>query len=271
MVLLIILGCASATYHLTNLGLRNLFDVNEKVGVAVSLCTTVLILCYWAATGDIILHNLLGCALCIQFISTLRFPSLKIAVVCLSLLVVYDIFWVFFSEYFFEKNVMVSVATKVAANPIYEVGKHMHMAMRYVKPTMELPIKLMIPNFENGRMMMLGLGDIALPGALVSLALRCDQAIQSTNDTDPADPEAPTLSLKISNKPVPVMGLFQHAMVGYFMGLVGAFVGNFLSAHAQPALIYLVPAVLLAIVSRALAVGRLQDVWAGPVKVQQSS
>jgi hypothetical protein len=241
---------------------------DERV-MAVSLCATLGAVVYWLMTGNVIVHNLLGCALCTVFISTLRFPSLKLAVLCLSLLVAYDIFWVFCSEYFFQKNVMVDVATKVASNPVYRAGQQLNIDLTdYVAPTLELPIKLMFPTFVNGRMVMLGLGDIALPGALVAFALRCDMDIgrakevqESSDDLEAADndtahrtyPDAPTF-------------LFNCTMVGYFVGLVSAFVGNTLSGHPQPALIYLVPGVLLTMVAGAWRIGQLKNVWHGPSK-----
>ena len=46
-------------------------------------------------------------------------------------------------------------------------------------------------------------------------------------------------------------------------GLVGAFVGNTVSGHAQPALIYLLPAVVIAIVIRGYAIGKLHELWLG--------
>mmetsp|Transcript_27723 Transcript_27723/g.46601 ORF Transcript_27723/g.46601 Transcript_27723/m.46601 type:complete len:375 (-) Transcript_27723:99-1223(-) len=305
LILLIIVGSISALYNLVYLCIRySCSQVHGNMAIALSTALTLVALIDWIITGDVIVHNLLGCSLCIVFISTLRFPSLKLAVICLSLLVLYDIFWVFCSEFIFRKNVMVEVATKVAANPIYDMGEQLHVeVLKSVKPTMELPMKLMVPNFTSGRMMMLGLGDIALPGALVSLALRCDHAIHYQNvnweRVVSSDPEAGakgggnndgiisnTLTVPAQTFTISAAGdpnntsdlsstgnskLFQFAMWGYFIGLVAAFVGNHVSGHAQPALIYLVPAVLAAIVSRAWQIGHLQDAWIGPLKIQQSS
>ena len=51
-------------------------------------------------------------------ISTVRIDRLKVIVVIFILLFVYDIFWVFFSEHFFQKNVMVTVANQNFTQPI---------------------------------------------------------------------------------------------------------------------------------------------------------
>ena len=305
MALLVLVGAASLL-QLTYLSIQYFISrMNERTAFAFALVATVVATIDWALTGNVVVHNLLGCALCITFISTLRFPSMKIAVICLSLLVVYDIFWVFCSEFFFHKNVMVEVATQVASNPIYEVGQHMHVSMlKYVKPTVELPLKLMFPNAATGRMVMLGLGDIALPGALVAFALRCDNAIvkekvaedendeetglirehngksnsctQSNSNTNSSSGGASgsvssLTTASPSGKTSIATPLFNHAMCGYFFGLIAAFVGNTWSGHPQPALIYLVPGVLLPVLGKAWHTGKLNDVWAGPLKIQQST
>jgi hypothetical protein len=208
------------------------------------------------------------------FISTLRFPSLKIAALCLSLLVVYDIFWVFCSEYFFTQNVMVEVATKVASNPVYEIGHYFHFAfLSSINPTLELPIKLMFPNFATGRMIMLGLGDIALPGALVAYSLRCDLELNRETENNLAcveEGETHSLLLVATTPITAVNALFNYTLGGYFFGLVAAFVGNSLSGHPQPALIYLVPGVIGTFAYKAWQMGKLKEVWQGPIKIRSA-
>ena len=55
--------------------------------------------------------------------AAVRLPNVRIATFLFSGLLCYDLFWVFFSQRFFETNVMVNVATKTAENPI-EVMAH---------------------------------------------------------------------------------------------------------------------------------------------------
>jgi Signal peptide peptidase len=45
-------------------------------------------------------------------------PNLKLLLLLLGGLVVYDIFWVFYSSRFFGSNVMETVATQKSSNPI---------------------------------------------------------------------------------------------------------------------------------------------------------
>ena len=52
----------------------------------------------------------MGMGLCVAFIAFVRLPSLKVSTLLLSGLLLYDVFWVFFSQYVFSANVMVKVS-----------------------------------------------------------------------------------------------------------------------------------------------------------------
>lgn len=56
----------------------------------------------------------MGMGLCVAFIAFVRLPSLKVSTLLLTGLLLYDVFWVFFSSYIFSTNVMVKVATRPA-------------------------------------------------------------------------------------------------------------------------------------------------------------
>ena len=246
----------------------------------------------WATTGSFIAHDILGCSICICCIAAIRFPSMKLATLCLCLLVCYDIFWVFYSEYWFHKNVMVNVATKSSPNPLQSFGENYGIkSLAALNPTIELPIKLMWPAVwtatANIRYIMLGLGDIVLPGFFVALALRCDmnQSLDTVHD-QPLLPISTTAtatwsiytggfftntSSKLPCSDVALrskkrLDLFHFAMCGYFLGLITAFSVGYIFQHAQPALIYLVPGVLLPVAGRAWQTDRLLEIWNGPFK-----
>ena len=179
-------------------------------------------------------------------------------------------------EYFFQKNVMVDVAMKSANNPLQELGTLYHIPLfKSLRPKLELPIKLLVQSsFETAgsRVMMLGLGDIALPGFLISLALRCD--IFHINK--PALPFYSPEGLLLRDKALPKSSLlpgrsssnlFECSMIGYVLGLILAFYIGAVSGHAQPALIYLVPGVIIPISLRAWQKKMLLEVWNGPAKL----
>ena len=65
--------------------------------------------------------------LCVAFIAFVRLPSLKVSTLLLSGLLLYDVFWVFFSQYVFNANVMVKVATRPADNPVGAMARKLHL------------------------------------------------------------------------------------------------------------------------------------------------
>ena len=108
----------------------------------------------------------MGVSLCVCFISFVRLPSLKVSTLLLTGLLIYDVFWVFFSSYIFNSNVMVRVATRSADNPVGALSKKLHLnnigyGANKDAPKLSLPGKLIFPSINNtGHFSMLGLGDI---------------------------------------------------------------------------------------------------------------
>merc|ERR1712066_128700 len=88
---------------------------------------------------------------------------------------------------------------------------------------------------------MLGFGDIALPGLLVSFLRRHDL---------------------LSNRRL-LRGYFLPSLVGYFIGLSTTMVALFVMNMGQPALLYLVPGTLGTTVVLASCRGELSSLWDG--------
>lgn len=74
-----------------------------------SFSLSVSIVCIWVLTGHWLLMDAMGMGLCVAFIAFVRLPSLKVSTLLLTGLLIYDVFWVFFSSYIFSTNVMVKV------------------------------------------------------------------------------------------------------------------------------------------------------------------
>jgi signal peptide peptidase-like protein 2B len=62
-----------------------------------------------------VLQDMLGVALCVLFLTLVRFPNIKVATVLLVLAFVYDIFFVFLSPIFFHESVMIKVCVGMYA------------------------------------------------------------------------------------------------------------------------------------------------------------
>ncbi|KAF2773692.1 hypothetical protein EJ03DRAFT_323647 [Teratosphaeria nubilosa] len=162
-----------------------------------------------------------------------------------------------------------------------------------VAKNLDVPIKLLFPRPDEGYSM-LGLGDIVLPGIMMGLALRFDlymfylrkqekrQVSKSTaaeNETSDEVDKAPyvpvtstfgdrfwTRSLPTTAKPETLSFTFPKpyfiaSVVGYVIGMLATLGVMSVFQHAQPALLYLVPGVLLSLWGTGLTRGELKHMW----------
>ncbi|KAK9293306.1 hypothetical protein L1049_021298 [Liquidambar formosana] len=225
------------------------------------LLVCVGIVAAWLVSGHWILNNILGISICIAFVSHVRLPNIKICAMLLVCLFVYDIFWVFFSERFFGANVMVSVATQQASNPVHTVANSLSLpGLQLITKKLELPVKIVFPrNLFGGVVpggnasdfMMLGLGDMAIPAMLLALVLYFDHK-KSRDLVDPLD-----IHSSKGHKYI------WYALPGYAIGLVTALAAGVLTHLPQPALLYLVPSTLGPIIVISWIRKELTELWEG--------
>lgn len=213
------------------------------VEAAIVLPFVIAIILVWLFSGHWLSNNIIGVSLCVLFGSLCKVPNLKVASMLFVGLFAYDVFFVFFSERFFGRNVMVEVATSTPKNPAAVVANYLNLPVSPVKD-LALPAKLMIPT-KNGRYGILGLGDIILPELLLVYLLELD----------------------LQSRGIPLhWGYFVKALLGYSVGLILSFFCNFMYGVAQPALLYIVPAVLLPTVYHGRRFGQLRLLWNGPTR-----
>ncbi|KAH9083424.1 signal peptide peptidase-domain-containing protein [Lactarius deliciosus] len=188
--------------------------------VPLGMIPSFIYIFYSGPTKSILLSNILALSLGHQAMSMLKIDSFRTGAILLSGLFLYDVWWVFGTK------VMVSVAT-----------------------SLDLPMKILWPkstrfSLEHGTMM-LGLGDIVVPGTFVSLALRYDHFRHTM-----AQQEKPFA------KPY-----FVASVVAYVTGLATTMVVMHVYKAAQPALLYLSPACILSFVFTAWYRGELSEAW----------
>ncbi|CAK9134401.1 unnamed protein product [Ilex paraguariensis] len=169
-------------------------------------------------------QDILGIALIITVLQIVRVPNLKVGTILLSCAIVYDIFWVFVSKWWFHKSVMIVVARGDRSG---EDG---------------IPMLLKIPRLFDpwGGYSIIGFGDIILPGLLVAFSLRYDW---------------------LSKKNLRA-GYFLWAMIAYGLGLLITYVAlNLMDGHGQPALLYIVPFTLGTFLALGKKRGELKNLW----------
>merc|ERR1719245_10465 len=138
---------------------------------------------------------------------------------------------------------MLEMATKNSDNPVRVVVSKMidiqedSYVNKIFTKKLVMPGKLMIPSSLDGSgdFSMLGLGDIVMPGVLISFLY--------------SEPE--------------FHSLYCISLIGYLVGLITATVMVDITGLAQPALLYLVPSVILSVLVRAKRKNLLKKVWNG--------
>jgi minor histocompatibility antigen H13 len=210
------------------------------------------------------LTNLLGFSFCYGSLQVISPSTFTTGSLILASLFFYDIYFVFFTP------LMVTVATKL-----------------------DVPIKMVFPRPAGPNedpselsLAMLGLGDIVVPGMMIGLALRFDLFLyykyksimlskkeSSEEGTEKAIYQRATggwgerfwtrskASKAFSNAQSFPKPYFYASIVGYISGMVATLIAMQFSHHAQPALLYLVPGVLLSLWSTAYFRDELDSMW----------
>ncbi|GJP37150.1 hypothetical protein CLOM_g21590 [Closterium sp. NIES-68] len=202
------------------------------------------------------LGNIVAVCIVSEVLQMLSLRSFAVASAVLLGLLMYDVFWVFGSSPIFGDNVMVTVATSDAL-----VG----------------PMKLVFPRWTvdaAAPYSILGLGDVAAPGLLMALMLRFDShrssssaaaataAEDGTADAAAMGESSSSSSSSSGEAQGGQRGLvvavpdgarledktyFLVSVASYLAGLAITIGVNTVTGAAQPALLYLVPSLLLGV------------------------
>jgi len=211
----------------------------------------------WLVTGHWALNDAMGVCLVVLAASHMRLPDLRTAALLLSLLLVYDVLWVYVSPWFMPggDSVMVAVATQTATSPLVQAAWAAGVAEatlpRFIARDLAPPAKLIVPHpgGQAGDAIFLGLGDVTVPALVLSLALAWDGRRGSDA----------TLWQTARRGP-----LFRASLVAYVLSLLLTFAVGVAFDAAQPALFFIVPAMLASLAAVAARAGVLGALWRGP-------
>ncbi len=179
---------------------------------------------------DWISNNIIGAAFCLYGFENIYIGKFTTAFLMLGLFFAYDIYFVF------GTSIMVTVAMGVDG-----------------------PIKLVFPRVVDTRASMLGLGDILVPGLLLTLCLRFDLAQYLRKRTEAGKEKVAEAFPKSSTDfPKPY---YMTCFIGYVIGLIVTIAVGVMFNAAQPALLYLVPLTVIPVSTLALVRGDIKHVF----------
>ncbi|XP_061734250.1 signal peptide peptidase-like 2A isoform X3 [Nerophis ophidion] len=222
------LGCPSGSFTIRNTNL----SVRGILLAAVCISISVVWVVYRNEDRWIwILHDLLSIVFCLHFIKNFPLPNFKICVILLSLLLIYDIFFVFITPLFTKNGV--SLMMQVVLGPDAS-GERIPIAMRVPR------FSAWAQNVCQMQFAILGFGDVIVPGLLVAYCSRFDVWINSKNKV-----------------------YFLCSLIAYLLGMITTIAVMLLSDMAQPALLYLVPFTLITSAAVAGCRSEIKHFWAG--------
>jgi len=190
-----------------------------------------------------IYNNILALIFCIHALQSMFIGNFKNGFALLILLFFYDIFFVFGTD------VMLTVAKGINA-----------------------PIKLLFPKDYTDpakpQFSLLGLGDIVIPGIFVSLCLRFDflkslnkKHLEALIRKEGEGEDVSTMRYLAKQALECSKSYFFAVNIGYLLAIICTVVVMLIFDHGQPALLYLVPGCLIAVLTTALIKGELSLMW----------
>ena len=192
----------------------------------ISAFISCIIVMFYFITRHWILNNIICFCLAFTTLSFIILKSFMLCFLCLFLFFIYDTFWVFFSERIFNENVMVVAATSI-----------------------QVPIKIEFPIlFSNNPIkncMLLGLGDILLPGLIIKYSRRFDLIYEKIN------------------KKKKYISFFKYNLILYFISVALAMIMMFVFNHGQPVLFYISPIFIIGLILKAYKEKCLIEFWNG--------
>mmetsp|Transcript_8343 Transcript_8343/g.18698 ORF Transcript_8343/g.18698 Transcript_8343/m.18698 type:complete len:896 (+) Transcript_8343:97-2784(+) len=231
---------------------------------------------YW------VIQDVFGLCMCMLFLETIKLNAIKVGATLLMVAFFYDIFFVFITPLLTKhgESIMVNVATSGGPPKADPSWCEKYPFSADCKGGDPLPMLFAIPRIGDyqGGCSMLGLGDIVLPGLLLSFASRYDESKRvmglisggSGRVANNACLDSAGNSRNKSSSPFCFLccccknGYFGPVMVAYAIGLMMANMAVYIMQMGQPALLYLVPCCLGTMVYMGHKAGELNDLWEGP-------
>lgn len=162
------------------------------------------------------INNIIAITVALSSITSMEITDVKTGMILLIGLFLFDIFWVFGSKYILNK--IKSFKTKATLDNVKNELPKEESVMEKIALNVNSPILLKYI-LDDKKPMILGLGDIILPAVFI-------KTLVSNNS------------------------YYNTSIVSYIFGLVSAIVATLVTGAGQPALLYIVPSVIIPVLLR---------------------
>ena len=187
---------------------------------------SAFIIMLYFMTRHYLINDIICFCLSFTVMSFIVLKSFILCFMCLFAFFIYDTFWVFYSDKIFHDNIMLVAATSI-----------------------QIPIKIEFPIlFSDNPLkncMILGLGDILLPGLIIKYSRRFD-----------------CFRARLNHK-IKGMSFYTFNLILYLISLATAMICMKVFNHGQPVLFYLSPIFIFGLIGKAYNEGCLTDFWNG--------
>ncbi len=222
-------------------------------------------------------QDVMGSCMCIMFLSIIKLNSIRVATFLLLVAFFYDIFFVFVTPLIFKgQSVMITVATSGGPPKADPSWCEKYPDDRNCQGGDPLPMLLTVPRIGDyqGGASLLGLGDIVLPGLLLSFAARLDEAKSLLGVVGGGNGSFHSYSCPeqkfCGGCRLCSVGYFPPLVLAYAFGLLLANMAVYLMNMGQPALLYLVPACLGTMTFMGWRRNELRGLWDGSKVVRSA-
>eukprot|EP01029_Cantina_marsupialis_P001481 TRINITY_DN11262_c0_g1_i1.p1 TRINITY_DN11262_c0_g1~~TRINITY_DN11262_c0_g1_i1.p1 ORF type:complete len:663 (-),score=132.90 TRINITY_DN11262_c0_g1_i1:132-2120(-) len=270
--------------------------ISELVAIGMASSLTIVWFICRHDSWTWFLQDLFGCVVCCLLFRVLQLNSGRTGALLLFAFFCYDIFMVFISPLIFNKSVMVEVATAGMKTPIENHDCYCRLNpddTKYCGESETMPMLFIMPKLGhslNDGYSMLGFGDIIFPGLFIVYALKYEMKSRLIQPPTASTVEASALlpngsnsssSTSTEESTMPVIArtlplkktlmkcqLWTLGLIGYFCGLVLTNIALVIMRQGQPALLYIVPCVVLPILFVTHRKGHLKSFWTGEIQTR---
>ena len=239
---------------------------------------------YW------LLQDVMCVLYCIYFLTAVEMNSVMIPVITMLLVFAYTVFYAIFSgNKLLGSSILVDITRGASVGAVADYCDNYHWDPACIGFQSPLPLLLVLPMSRDfrGNFALVGLGEILIPGLLISFAARYDgarmlvkkcaqtsrNASSGASDVEfgsmPSQVDSNTKETKLHyylgrvNKAL-FKGYFGPLVISYALALLAAYLVDWLTGVTQATLLYLVPTCLGTTALVGIFRRELSELWLGP-------